>query len=45
MSFVEECWGGKGCSIVEIVLMMEVFGYGCYDNGFMFVLGGYMWSV
>ena len=44
LPFPEE-YGGSAADILTTVLAMEGLGYGCKDNGLIFVMNAQMWSV
>ncbi len=39
---VPRAYGGRGLGMLDAVLVMEGFGYGCRDNGLSFALNGQM---
>lgn len=36
--------GGQGAPMLDTVVVLEAFGYGCQDNGLLFSLGAHLWS-
>lgn len=42
---VPEEYGGVGADILTTMLVMEGLGYGCRDQGLVFMLNAQMWSV